>query len=65
MGRQMVDQRQLFYLFNLETTFQRVSQEVGTQSIEFTEELTLATAEPSYLSDRRQTFKNLAKRVPL
>ena len=50
---------------SLETTFQRVSQEVGTQSIELAEELTLATAELSYLSDRRQTFENLAKRVPL
>jgi len=50
---------------SLETTFQRVSQEIGTQSIELAEELTLATAELSYLSDRRQTFENLAKRVPL
>lgn len=50
---------------SLETTFQRVSQEIGTQSIELAEELTLATAELSYLSDRRLTFENLAKRVPL
>jgi tight adherence protein C len=50
---------------SLETTFQRVSQEIGTQSIELAEELTLATAELSYLSDRRMTFENLAKRVPL
>ena len=50
---------------SLETTFQRVSQEIGTQSIELAEEMTLATAELSYLSDRRQTFENLAKRVPL
>jgi len=50
---------------SLETTFQRVSQEIGTQSIELAEELTLATAELSYLSDRRLAFENLAKRVPL
>jgi len=50
---------------SLETTFQRVSQEIGTQSIELAEELTLATAELSYLSDRRQAFENLARRVPL
>ncbi|HSV23831.1 MAG TPA: type II secretion system F family protein [Xanthobacteraceae bacterium] len=50
---------------SLESTFQRVSQEIGTQSIELAEELTLATAELSYLPDRRLTFENLAKRVPL
>jgi tight adherence protein C len=50
---------------SLEATFKRVSEEVGAQSIELAEELTLATAELSYLSDRRQTFENLAKRVPL
>jgi len=50
---------------SLESTFKRVSEEVGTQSIELAEELTLATAELSYLPDRRVTFENLAKRVPL
>jgi tight adherence protein C len=50
---------------SLETTFKRVSEEIGTQSIELAEELTLSTAELAYLPDRRQTFENLAKRVPL
>jgi tight adherence protein C len=50
---------------SLEAAFQRVSQEIGQQSIELAEELTLSTAELSYLPDRRQAFENLAKRVPL
>src|ERR1700722_16470152 len=50
---------------SLEATFKRVSEEIGTQSIELAEELTLSTAELSYLPDRRVTFENLAKRVPL
>jgi tight adherence protein C len=50
---------------SLETTFRRVSEEIGDQSIELAEELTLSTAELSYLSDRRMTFDNLARRVPL
>jgi tight adherence protein C len=50
---------------SLEATFQRVSQEIGAQSIALAEELTLATAEMSYLPDRRLAFENLAKRVPL
>jgi tight adherence protein C len=50
---------------SLEATFKRVSEEVGAQSIELAEELTLTTAELSYLPDRRVTFENFAKRVPL
>ena len=50
---------------SLEATFKRVSEEIGTQSIELAEEMTLSTAELSYLPDRRVTFDNLAKRVPL
>jgi tight adherence protein C len=50
---------------SLEIAFKRVSEEVGAQSIELAEEFTLATAELSYLPDRRQSFENLAKRVPL
>jgi tight adherence protein C len=50
---------------SLEIAFKRVSEEIGVQSIELAEEFTLATAELSYLSDRRQSFENLAKRVPL
>jgi tight adherence protein C len=50
---------------SLESGFQRVSQEIGPQSIALAEELTLSTAELSYLPDRRQAFENLARRVPL
>jgi tight adherence protein C len=50
---------------SLEATFRRVSEEIGMQSVELAEELTLSTAELSYLPDRRQAFENLAKRVPL
>jgi tight adherence protein C len=50
---------------SLEATFKRVSEEIGSQSIELAEELTLSTAELSYLPDRRQAFENLAKRAPL
>jgi tight adherence protein C len=50
---------------SLEATFRRVSEEIGSQSIELAEELTLSTAELSYLPDRRMTFENLATRVPL
>ncbi len=50
---------------SLETTFKRVSDEIGVQSIELAEELMLATAELSYLPDRSKTFENLARRVPL
>jgi tight adherence protein C len=50
---------------SLEATFKRVSEEIGAQSVELAEELTLSTAELSYLPDRRVTYENLAKRVPL
>jgi len=50
---------------SLEASFKRVSEEIGAQSVELAEELTLSTAELSYLPDRRVTYENLAKRVPL
>ncbi|MGD0417986.1 MAG: type II secretion system F family protein [Xanthobacteraceae bacterium] len=50
---------------SVEASFQKVSVEVGTQSIELAEELTLTTAELSYLPDRRQAYDNLARRVGL
>ena len=50
---------------SIELAFQRVSQEVGTQSIALAEELTLTTAELSYLPDRRQAYENLAKRTDI
>jgi len=50
---------------SVEAAFQKVSVEVGTQSVELAEELTLTTAELSYLPDRRQAYDNLARRVGL
>ncbi len=48
---------------SIEAAFQKVSGEVGSQSLELAEELSLTTAELSYLSDRRQAFENLGKRT--
>ena len=48
---------------SVETAFKRVSDEVGSQSIPLAEELTLTTAELSYLPERRQAYENLAKRT--
>jgi tight adherence protein C len=50
---------------SVEAAFQKVSEEIGTQSVELAEELTLTTAELSYLPDRRQAYDNLAQRVRL
>ncbi len=50
---------------SIEAAFRRVSQEVGSQSIPLSEELTLTTAELSYLPDRRQAYENLAQRTDL
>ena len=50
---------------SIEAAFRRVSEEIGSQSIPLCEELTLVTAELSYLPDRRQAYENLAKRTDL
>ncbi len=50
---------------SIEASFRKVSEEIGSQSIELAEELTLTTAELSYLPDRRQAYENLAKRTDL
>jgi tight adherence protein C len=50
---------------SIEAAFRKVSEEVGTQSVALAEELTLTTAELSYLPDRRQAYENLAKRTDL
>jgi tight adherence protein C len=47
---------------SIETAFNRVAGEVGTQSIELAEELGLTTAELSYLPDRKVAFQNLSAR---
>ena len=48
---------------SIEAALQKVSQEVGTSSIEMAEELSLLVAELSYLPDRRTAYEGLAKRV--
>jgi tight adherence protein C len=50
---------------SVEAGFKRVAGEIGTQSIPLAEELTLTTAELSYLQDRRQAYQNLATRTNL
>jgi tight adherence protein C len=48
---------------SVEAAFGKVSKEVANQSLELAEELSLTTAELSYLQDRRQAFDNLGKRT--
>jgi tight adherence protein C len=50
---------------SIEAAMQRVSREIGRQSVPLAEELTLTTAELSYLPDRRKAFENLGKRTGL
>jgi tight adherence protein C len=50
---------------SIEAAFRKVSQEIGSQSIALAEELTLTTAELSYLQDRKVAYENLAKRTGL
>jgi len=48
---------------SIEAAIQKVSQEIGGSSIDLAEELTLLSAELSYLPDRRMAYENLAKRT--
>jgi tight adherence protein C len=50
---------------SIEAALKKVGDEVGSQSVALAEELTLTTAELSYLPDRRQAYENLAKRTDL
>jgi tight adherence protein C len=50
---------------SIEAAFQKVASEIGPQSLELAEELSVTTAELSYLSDRRQAYENLARRTGL
>ena len=50
---------------SVETAFAKVGKEVAGQSLELAEEMTLTTAELSYLQERRQAYENLAKRTGL
>jgi tight adherence protein C len=49
----------------IEGAFRKVSEEIGAQSVPLAEELSLTTAELSYLQDRRKAYDNLAGRTGL
>ncbi len=49
----------------IEGAFRKVSEEIGSQSVELAEELSLTTAELSYLQDRRKAYENLGERTGL
>lgn len=48
---------------SIESAIVKVSQEIGTSSVELAEELSLLSAELSYLPERRLAFEGLAKRT--
>jgi tight adherence protein C len=48
---------------SIEHAFRKVAQEIGVQSIPLAEELTLVTAELSFLPDRRSAYENLGLRT--
>ena len=48
---------------SIEAAIQKVSQEVGSASIELAEELALVSAELSYLPERRMAYEGLSKRT--
>jgi len=48
---------------SIEAAIAKVSQEIGPSSIDLAEELSLLSAELSYLPDRRMAYENLGKRT--
>jgi tight adherence protein C len=48
---------------SIEAAIQKVGAEVGSSSMELAEELSLLTAELSYLPDRRLAYEGLARRT--
>jgi len=48
-----------------ENAFRKVAEEIGSQSKELSEEMSVTTAELAYLSDRRQAYENLGARTGL
>jgi tight adherence protein C len=48
---------------SIEAALLKVSGEIGSQSVELAEELSLTTAEMSYLQDRRRAYENLGIRT--
>ena len=50
---------------SVEHAFKRVAKEIGLQSAELAEEITLTTAELAFLEDRTRAYDNLARRTGL
>ena len=50
---------------SIEASLHKVSNEIASQSVPLAEELTLTTAELSYLPERRQAYDNFAKRTDI
>jgi tight adherence protein C len=50
---------------SVEHAFKRVAREIGMQSPELAEEITLTTAELNFLEDRTRAYENLGKRTGL
>ncbi len=50
---------------SVEASFRKVAEEIGAQSVPLAEELSLTTAELSYLPERKQAYENLATRTGL
>ncbi len=50
---------------SVEHALKRVAKEIGAQSIELSEEMTLTTAELSFLEDRTRAYENLGRRTGL
>jgi tight adherence protein C len=70
MGRAFPDALDLLLIcvesgMSIEHAFRKVAQEIGLQSVPLAEELTLTTAELSFVSDRRAAFENLGLRTGL
>jgi|GEM_PF-31241 len=68
MGRAFPDAMDLLLIcvesgMSIEHAFRKVAQEIGVQSIPLAEELSLTTAELSYLPDRRSAYENLGLRT--
>jgi tight adherence protein C len=50
---------------SIEMAMRRVAEEVGTQSVALAEEMSLTTAELSFLQERRRAYENLSARTGL
>lgn len=50
---------------SVEASFGKVAKEIVSQSVELSEEMSLTTAELSYLPERRLAYENLAKRTAI